>query len=95
MSLAEEPGNTPVNYGSPGLAGRIPSYYRAVTLVVNGEERRFDEPLTLEGLVLKLGLQDAPCASELNRALVPKRQRAEKALREGDVVEIVTMVGGG
>ena len=66
-----------------------------MTIVVNGEERAFFEPLTLEQLIEKLGLATAACDSELNRRLVPKKSRSDAHLKEGDVVEVVTMVGGG
>jgi sulfur carrier protein len=46
-------------------------------------------------LIEELGLGAGACASELNRRLVPKKSRAETGLKDGDVVEIVTMVGGG
>jgi sulfur carrier protein len=62
---------------------------------VNGKEHRLVEPLTLEELIKELGLREAACASELNRKLVPKKKRPEYTLKDGDVVEIVTMVGGG
>jgi thiamine biosynthesis protein ThiS len=32
---------------------------------------------------------------EVNRKVVPRRQHAEHTLRDGDTVEIVTLVGGG
>jgi thiamine biosynthesis protein ThiS len=32
---------------------------------------------------------------EVNQALAPKRERDAIELREGDAVEIVTLVGGG
>jgi thiamine biosynthesis protein ThiS len=32
---------------------------------------------------------------EVNRSLVPRRERDARELRDGDVVEIVTLVGGG
>lgn len=66
-----------------------------MTVIVNGETRTVTEPLTLEELIEQLGLSKAACASELNRRLVPKQSRRNFPLNEGDVIEIVTMVGGG
>ncbi|MBE9528789.1 MAG: sulfur carrier protein ThiS, partial [Proteobacteria bacterium] len=34
-------------------------------------------------------------AVELNREVVPKRTYAETVLKDGDVIEIIRMVGGG
>ena len=65
-------------------------------LIVNGEQLEVREPrLTVEGLVAIRGFRGAACAVEVNRALVPRRERDTRELKEGDVVEIVTLVGGG
>lgn len=65
-------------------------------LQVNGES--FDLPAdsaTVAQLVQQMGLSGQPVAVEVNRQLVPKRRHAEAALHEGDVIEVVTLVGGG
>ncbi|MBI5495435.1 MAG: sulfur carrier protein ThiS [Deltaproteobacteria bacterium] len=64
-------------------------------LTVNGEPRSFDRPLTVAEFVSTLGLGAERVAIELNRAVVPRRDHATTALREGDVLEVVTFVGGG
>ena len=64
-------------------------------LTVNAEPRDLPEGATLATLIRDLGLEGQPCAAEVNRDLVPKRQHAEYVLREGDTVELVTLVGGG
>jgi thiamine biosynthesis protein ThiS len=64
-------------------------------ITVNGEAREVADDTTLARLITELGLERAACAAEINRALVPKRDHAERRLREGDAVELVTLVGGG
>ena len=64
-------------------------------ITVNGSPCDVPEPCTLEQLVEREGLADAPCAAELNKQLVPKAQRPDTTLREGDTIELVTLVGGG
>ncbi len=66
-----------------------------VTLHLNGEERRFDEPLTVAKLLVELDLVRGSNAVEVNRSIVPRSTHETHALREGDQVEIVTFVGGG
>jgi thiamine biosynthesis protein ThiS len=68
-----------------------------MTLVVNGEKREVRDGVTVAGLIRELGLVKAggACAAEVNRALVPRREQDGRVLREGDVVELVTLVGGG
>jgi thiamine biosynthesis protein ThiS len=65
-------------------------------LIVNGERIEVDDGrLTVEGLVALRGFKGTACAVEVNRSLVPRRERDARELRDGDVVEIVTLVGGG
>ena len=64
-------------------------------LVINGEARSFDLPLTLAGLVEQLGMKQDRVAIELNRNIVPREQWRETQLAEGDHLEIVQFVGGG
>lgn len=63
--------------------------------VVNGESRELEDGLSLEGLIEHLGMKDAVCAVEVEKKLVPKRERAECVLVDGQRIEIVTLIGGG
>jgi sulfur carrier protein len=65
------------------------------TIHVNGEAISLPSACSVADLLRERRLDRAPCAVEVNRQVVPKRQHAEHALRDGDVVEIVTLVGGG
>jgi thiamine biosynthesis protein ThiS len=64
-------------------------------LLINGEDRNFDGPLTLHGLVERLGMKADRVAVELNRDLVPRTQWPATPLADGDQLEIVHFVGGG
>ncbi|MDZ4830366.1 MAG: sulfur carrier protein ThiS [Phycisphaerae bacterium] len=68
-------------------------------IIVNGETREIDGGCTvatlLECIALTTSRPMSACAVEVNRGLVPRRQHAERCLADGDVVEIVTLVGGG
>lgn len=63
--------------------------------IVNGEPMELPEHTTVSGLIEILGLSDAICAAEVDRELVPRRERGERVLRAGERVEVVTLVGGG
>lgn len=63
--------------------------------VVNGQPMELPEHTTVAQLIERLGLSDAICAAEVERELVPKRQRSERVLLPGERVEVVTLVGGG
>lgn len=64
-------------------------------ITVNGEELTLDTPCTVAQLMRRYNLADTASAVEVNRQLVPKQQHPERALANGDTVEIVTLVGGG
>ena len=68
---------------------------RMITVRVNDEQRRVTEGCTVADLLRELGLAPEVVAVEINRTLVPRRERAERRLAEGDRVELVTLVGGG
>jgi thiazole synthase len=64
-------------------------------LVINGEDRTMQGPLTLSGLLEQLGMKSDRVAVELNLAIVPREHWAGTQLAEGDRLEIVHFVGGG
>lgn len=64
-------------------------------LIVNGEPTEAPEGATIRALLEQLALTAGPVAVEVNRAIVTRAEHAAHALREGDVVEIVHLVGGG
>lgn len=64
-------------------------------VIINGEPRDVAAGETLADLLRRLALADKPCAAEVNRRLIPKRDHVTQALKDGDVVELVTLVGGG
>jgi thiazole synthase len=65
------------------------------TLTINGEPRDFPDPLTVAGLLQRLGYDRRRVAVEINQEIVPAARHGEHALRAGDRVEVVTLVGGG
>ena len=67
----------------------------ATTVTLNGATREVPDGLTVRALVEHLGLGGWPVAIEINRAIVPRAQHAERAVRDGDAIEIVHFVGGG
>lgn len=64
-------------------------------VVINGESRDFEGPLTLAGLVQALGMKTDRVAIELNRDIVPRGEWDQTQLADGDRLEIVHFVGGG
>lgn len=64
-------------------------------VTVNGETRELPAGATVRTLIESLGLAGKACAAEVNAELVPFRKHTETELKDGDRIEIVTLVGGG
>ena len=62
---------------------------------VNGQEKEVAAGMTVASLLESMSLQPLRVAVEVNRDLVPRSGHGDKTLGLGDVVEIVTLVGGG
>ncbi len=67
-----------------------------IVLQVNGRSVELDGPTSLLLVYLeKLGVSPRAVAVELNGVIIERSAYADATLHEGDVVEIVRMVGGG
>jgi thiazole synthase len=66
-----------------------------VIIILNGERREVPEALTLAGLLRYLEVKPEHVAIEVNRDLIPRARYGETPLGAGDVLEVVTLVGGG
>ncbi len=64
-------------------------------LKVNGKEMDLEEELTVEELLIKISVKPVGIAVELNREIVPKSTHQSRRLNDGDILEIIKMVGGG
>jgi sulfur carrier protein len=69
--------------------------FEVIALTINGENRSFQAPLNVAGLIERLQLQDKRVALERNGEIVPRSQFAAQELSDGDTLEIVVAVGGG
>lgn len=65
-----------------------------LTITLNGQERQVARGTTIADLVRQSGLREEQVAVEVNRRVVRTVDYGRK-LAEGDVVELVTFVGGG
>jgi sulfur carrier protein len=68
---------------------------RVIELTINGTPQRFDDPLTVSGLIERLELSGKRIALERNGDIVPRGTFARQHLADGDKLEIVVAVGGG
>jgi sulfur carrier protein len=66
-----------------------------IALQVNGRRVELDGPTGLLSYLEKLGVSPRAVAVELNGEILERAGYANATLDDGDVVEIVRMVGGG
>src|SRR4051812_19465119 len=67
----------------------------SVQITINGQNREVPGPLTVAELLRHLGVKPGYVAVEVNQTLVARSRQAETPIAAGDVLEIVTLVGGG
>jgi sulfur carrier protein len=66
-----------------------------IALKVNGKHIELDAPMPLTDYLNILGVSPRAVAVEHNGVIIERDAYATTTLRDGDVVEIVRMVGGG
>jgi thiazole synthase len=64
-------------------------------ILVNGEQRTVQAPLSVSGLLRTLGLDARKIAVERNLEIVPRSAYEATRLAQGDRLEIVHFIGGG
>ncbi|MBL9002165.1 MAG: sulfur carrier protein ThiS [Phycisphaerae bacterium] len=64
-------------------------------IFVNGREEEVRQGESVRALIERMNLGRAACAAEVNKRLVPRKEQETTELREGDRVELVSLVGGG
>ncbi len=64
-------------------------------LQVNGEPRRCPAGLTLDAVLVALGYQPRLVVVEFNGEILPRDRWPVQPVVESDVLEVVTIVGGG
>ena len=67
----------------------------AVNILLNGKPREEPAELTVAELLARLEMPSRGIAVELNQQVVPRQRHGEQKLRDGDRIEIVSLVGGG
>ncbi|MEB3317242.1 MAG: sulfur carrier protein ThiS [Cyanobacteriota bacterium] len=66
-----------------------------IQIRVNGEQRSCPEGLDLREVLIHLGYQPAVVVVELNGLILSRSQWPGRRVVESDVLEVVTIVGGG
>lgn len=64
-------------------------------LRLNGKDQEFESVATAADLLKALGIQQERVALMINEEVIRRASLPAAELHDGDIVEIITMVGGG
>ena len=64
-------------------------------LTVNGKGRELPGDMTVAAVLAHFGVDGARAVVELNREIVPREKYDATPVADGDVLELVEIVGGG
>ena len=62
---------------------------------INGEEKEFHKEIILEKLLENNNFDTSKIAVILNEDIVPKDEYKNKVVKDEDIIEVVSFVGGG
>ncbi|MBP9837144.1 MAG: sulfur carrier protein ThiS [Proteobacteria bacterium] len=63
-------------------------------LQINGERKKVSS-LNVEQLISELSLENKKIAVELNKEIISRNNYSSTVLKSGDILEIISFVGGG
>lgn len=66
-----------------------------MNLIINGEEKSFEENSTLQAIITKLQIEDKVMAAAVNMEIVKKDDWASYEPKNNDKLELLQFVGGG
>lgn len=66
-----------------------------MNIMLNGEQREFEDGITLGALIQKEGVLEKVMAAAVNMQIVKKEDWNSRKLEQGDKIELLQFVGGG
>jgi sulfur carrier protein len=66
-----------------------------MNIIINGEDKSFEEGITLKSIIDSLQIEDKIMAAAVNMEIVKKDQWNEFILQKDDKLELLSFVGGG
>jgi len=72
-----------------------PKAVAMITITVNGKSVSLDAPMTISQLLDRVEVPPNYLAVEVNADVVPRELLDSAMVKDGDDIEVVTLVGGG
>jgi sulfur carrier protein len=66
-----------------------------MNIIVNGDKISIEKNINLENFLKLNNINNKNIVIEINKIIITKSMWKEKIIREDDVIEIITAVGGG
>jgi thiamine biosynthesis protein ThiS len=66
-----------------------------MNIIVNGDKISIEKNINLENFLKLNNINNKNIVIEINKIIITKSMWKEKKIKEGDVIEIITAVGGG
>lgn len=66
-----------------------------IEVTINGDKKSFSSGLSIAELLSELKLNSRAIAVEINQQIKPRDTHETTRIQDGDMLEIVTLVGGG
>ena len=66
-----------------------------ITVRINGQPEIFPSSLSVSTFLKEKGYRPGRVAVEQNGSIVPKREYESRLIEDGDILEVVSFVGGG
>jgi len=66
-----------------------------MNILLNNKKEKITEEITLEQLIKVKNINNKYFAVEINKQVIPKSNYHKHVIQNGDVIEIITAIGGG
>ena len=64
-------------------------------IILNGKEKEFEGEVTVEDFIRQQNYKKEQVAVEINEKIITKTDYSETVVKDGDVIEILSFMGGG
>ncbi len=66
-----------------------------MTIIINGEEKEFEESISLKDIITNLQVEDKVMAAAVNMEIIKKDEWISYIVKDNDKLELLQFVGGG
>lgn len=82
-------------FDTPNWGKFAATIHDVMKIILNGEEKAVDSPVTVTDLLAGMGMAGKRVAVEVNLEIVPRSEHGQFKLKNADRVEVVQAIGGG